>query len=178
MTSFAGFRRREARAVNSGNLRWRDTGPTDVDYIAARGMSGDPLGALLESLKWGNRHQDYAAAVRLLGKRFYERKGRDVLKCLAHTAVREYLDEACRKCGGRAALTDARGILATCPKCNGTGVHQYAEYERAHLSNLAAGSWKKHQKDYEVVLGCLRGAVASHRVGAMMAFGEREEVAA
>lgn len=173
MPSFNGFRRREARAVNSGNLRWSDTGPTDADYIAARGLSGEKLGALLERLKWAHDHRVYARCVYLLGERFYERKKRNVLKALCHTAVREWLDENCKKCGGRGI----NHAMLTCPTCNGTGQRQYQDYERAHMANLAAGSWKKYERDYETVLECLRGSVSSHRTGAMRAFGSLEEVA-
>jgi hypothetical protein len=175
MVSFSGFRRREARAVNSGNLQWRDTGPTDVDYIAARGMSGDPLGALLESLKWGNRHQDYGQSVKLLSERVEQRTRRGVYLPLVHAAIMEWLDEACRRCGGRGIVADKHGVYSECPKCNGTGAHQHTDFERAHAAKLQAGAWKKHERDYENILECLRGAVSSHRVGAMAAFGEREE---
>lgn len=174
MTSFSGFRRREARAINSGNLRWNDNGPTDADYIAARGMSGEKIGALLERLKWAHDHTVYGRCVHLLGERFYERRKRNVLKALCHTAIREWLADNCRKCGGRGIVTDKRGVIAECTKCNGTGLHAYQDYERAHMANLAAGSWKKYERDYEIVLECLRGAVSSHRVGAMKAFGALE----
>jgi hypothetical protein len=177
MVSFSGFRRREARAINSGNLKWSDTGPTDANYVAARGMSGEKLGALLERLKWANDHRAYARCVFLLGERFYERKGRNVIKALCHTAIREWLDENCRKCHGRGIEFDKFGNMNSCPKCNGTGVHQYADYERAHMANLAAGSWKKYERDYQTVLEFLRGSVSSHRVGAMKAFGALEETA-
>lgn len=177
MVSFSGFRRREARAINSGNLRWSDTGPTDADYIAARGLSGEKLGALLERLKWAHDHTVYGRCVYLLGERFYERRGRNVLKTLCHAAVKEWLHDNCRKCGGRSSVEDDRGIVRECSKCNGTGLHQHTDYERAHMSRLAAGAWKQHEKDYETILECLRGAVSSHRVGAMKAFGVIEEEA-
>jgi hypothetical protein len=175
MPSFSGFRRREARAINSGNLRWSDREATDADFIAARGLSGEPLGALLERLKWGNDHRAYARCVHLLGERFYERRNRNVLKALCHTAIKEWLDENCKKCGGRGLETDRFQNMTTCTKCNGTGLHQYEDYERAQTARLAAGAWKQHERDYEVVLECLRGAVSSHRVGAMKAFGAFEE---
>lgn len=178
MASFSGFRRREARAVNSGNLRWSDTGPTDADYIAARGLSGEKLGALLERLKWANDHRAYARCVYLLGERFYERKKRNVTKALCHTAIREWLDENCKKCGGRGIETDKFHNMNTCAKCKGTGQHAYEGHERAHMANLAAGSWQKYERDYETVLECLRGAVSSHRVGAMKVFGVMEEAEA
>lgn len=178
MASFTGFRRREARAVNSGNLAWSDTGPTDVNYVAARGMSGEKLGAVLEALKWGNQHRSYGRAVYLLGERFHERTGRNVLIRLVHAAIHEWLDENCRKCGGRGSITKERGVVVECSKCNGTGMHQHTDYQRAHMASLSAASWKKHERDYLIVLGCLRGAVSSHRVGAVRAFGAIEETTA
>lgn len=177
MANFSGFRRREASAINSKNLKWSDTGPTDVDYIAARALSGEKLGALLERLKWAHDHTVYARCVYLLGERFYERRKRNVVKALCHTAIREWLNENCRKCGGRGIETDKFHNMATCTKCNGTGQHICEGYERAHMANLSAVSWQKHERDYEVVLECLRGSVSSHRVGAMRAFGELEEPA-
>ncbi|HEX7911768.1 MAG TPA: hypothetical protein VF534_27255 [Paraburkholderia sp.] len=137
-------------------------------------MSGEKIGALLERLKWAHDHTVYGRCVHLLGERFYERRKRNVLKALCHTAIREWLADNCRKCGGRGIVTDKRGVIAECTKCNGTGLHAYQDYERAHMANLAAGSWKKYERDYEIVLECLRGAVSSHRVGAMKAFGALE----
>lgn len=175
MASFSGFRRREARAINSGNLAWSETGPTDVDYVAARGMSGEKLGAILEALKWGNQHKAYGHAVHLLGKRFHERTGRNVLIRLVHAAIHEWMDENCRKCGGRGTITKERGVVVECSKCNGTGVHQHTDYERSHMASLSVAAWKRYEKDYLLVLECLRGAVSVHRVGAMRAFGALDE---
>jgi hypothetical protein len=176
MTSFSGFRRREARAVNSGNLKWRDTGPSDVDFVAARGMSGDKLGALLEGLKWANDHKAYGRAVGMLSERVQQRTRRGVYLPLVHSAIYEWLDENCRRCIGRGVVANGRGVYSECPKCSGTAQHQHTDFERASRANLQAGAWAKHEKDYEAILSCLRGAVASHRVGAMRAFGDKEEV--
>ncbi|MGX6999893.1 antitermination protein Q [Caballeronia sp. KNU42] len=146
-------------------------------------MSRDSLGALLESLKWGNRHQDYGQSVKLLSERVQQRTRRGVYLPLVHAAIHEWLDDSCRRCTGSGLQLDKRttSVLgrpsyATCAKCNGTGVHNHTDYERASLAKLQAGAWKKHESDYEGILQCLRGAVAAHRVGAMAAFGEREGI--
>lgn len=175
MTTFAKFRRREARAVNSGNLRWSDTSPADIDYVAARGMSGEKLGALLEALKWGQQKRSYGPAVHQLGKRFHEVTGRNVLKRLVHGALHEWLNDNCRKCGGRGFIAK-KSLDEDCKKCNGTGLHQHSDYERAHMASIAVDAWEKHEADYELVLKCLRGAVASHRGGSMRAFGVHRDV--
>jgi len=167
MSGFNHYRRREARAVNSSNLKWSDLGPTDIDIVVARALSGDKLGALLESLKWAGDHRAYGGAVELLGERFYERTRRRPLKALLHTAVHEWVNENCRECGGRAITVNRR----TCSVCNGTGLHSYDGRERAHMASIKAGAWEKHERDYQAVMDCLRGSVAAHRVGAMKALG-------
>lgn len=182
MANFMKFRRREARAINSGNLIWSDIAPTDADYVAARGMSREPLGALLDRLKWANDHRAYGRCVSLLGERFAERTGRDPDKRLCHTAIREWLDANCKKCEGRGIIADAgqthsKKVYRECKKCSGTGMHQHTDFERAHMANLTAGSWKKYERDYEKIMGFLLGAVSAHRVGAMRAFGVFEESA-
>jgi hypothetical protein len=56
-----GSRRREARAINSRNLQWSETDFADVDYVAARAMSGSPLGSSLERLKVGMDRSAYGS---------------------------------------------------------------------------------------------------------------------
>lgn len=169
MTSFSGFRRKEAQAVNSGNLSWSENGYADIDYVVARGMSGDKLGSLLESLKWARDHRAYGGAVGLLGERFHKRTRRRALRALLHTSIREWVNENCRECGGRAVAVNKR----TCGVCNGSGLHAYSDKERAHMANVAAGSWKTYERDYQTVLDCLRGAVSAHRAGVVKALGAR-----
>jgi hypothetical protein len=167
MSGFNHYRRREARAVNSANLKWSDLGHTDIDIVAARALSGDKLGALLESLKWAGDHRAYGGAVELLGERFHKRTRRRPLKALLHTAVHEWVNESCRECSGRAISVNRR----TCIVCNGTGLHVYGDRERAHMANIKAGAWVKHERDYQAVVDCLSGAVAAHRAGVVKALG-------
>lgn len=168
MKGVIGFRLKEARAVNSGNLAWSESGYADIDYVVARGMSGDKLGSLLESLKWAQDQRAYGGAVGLLGERFHKRTRRRALKALLHTSIHEWINDGCRECGGRRSGADRR----KCSACNGCGRHPYTDDERAHMASLAAGSWPRHARDYQIILDCLRGAVSAHRAGIARALSE------
>jgi hypothetical protein len=65
-----GSRRREARAINSRNLQWSETDFADVDFVAARAMSGSPLGSSLERLKFGLDRSAYGSCAELLAEKF------------------------------------------------------------------------------------------------------------
>ncbi len=156
-------RRREARAINSGNLSWSESAFADVDYVVARGMSGSELGSKLERLKYGMDRSAYGPCADLLSEKFSRRTKGSARRSLVHAALHEYVDDQCAVCGGR--NTDAVEGAIGCLACKGTGLRTYTDAERAHMASIAAGAWRKNEPDYLILLDCLRSAVAAHRRG-------------
>ncbi|WP_146120206.1 hypothetical protein [Paraburkholderia sp. BL21I4N1] len=165
MNRLYGSRRREARAINSRNLSWSETDCSDVDYLAARAMSGSPLGSILERLKFGGDASVYGACADLLSEKFSRRTKRSARKSLVHAALHEYLDDRCVVCTGRSAEPEAIDAVSGCVICKGTGFRPYGTAERAHMASIAVDSWRRYEADYLTLLDCLRSAADSHRRG-------------
>lgn len=175
MTRLYGSRRREARAINSKNLSWVKSGFSDVDYLAARGMSGSPLGANLERLKYGLDRGAYRACVELLSEKFRRRAHKPAPASLVHATLHEFLDDQCTVCGG-ACSSHANALPATqCQACEGSGERQYTDAERAHAASVTLASWSRHERDYLVLLDCIRSTIGAHRKGLTMALSDTED---
>lgn len=59
---------------------------------------------------------------------------RDTRRSLAALAITEWLNDACRACGGRQHVKDEAGLVViTCPECAGSGIHRYKNEERASV---------------------------------------------
>lgn len=171
MTSLYGSRRREARAINSLNLSWTSSGCSDVDYLAARGMSRSTLGATLERLKYGQDSSVYRACVGLLSDKFSRCTRRAARLGMVHAALHEFLDDQCRACrGGTPAYEDDRESV--CDVCQGSGKRQYSAAERAQASSVKLSSWRHHESDYTALLDCIHRAVHTHRKGLAMALAD------
>ena len=171
-------RRREARAINSRNLKWSDSDYSDVEYLAARGMSGSPLGSCLERLKFGLDRNAYGPCAELLAEKFLKRTRRTARKGMVHAALHEYLDDRCATCGGRSVDPDVVDVGGGCGRCQGTGIRSYAAAERAHMASIAVESWRRYEPDYLILLDCLRKAVASHRRGMSSALADSDDISA
>ena len=174
MNRMYGSRRREARAINSRNLRWSETDFADVDYVAARAMSGSPLGACLERLKFGLDRSVYGSCVELLADKLLRRTRRTARMSLVHAALHEYLDDRCAECGGK-ELAPADSAAAGCVACDGSGHRTYTEVERARMASIAIDSWRRHEADYLLILDCIRSATGSHRKGMARALSDTIE---
>ena len=175
MNRLFGTRRREARAINSRNLKWSESGLSDIDYLAARGMSGSPLGSCLERLKFGLDRSVYGSCAELLAEKFLCRTRRTARKSLIHAALHEYLDDQCIACGGKSLAPAESGQPAECAACKGSGGRAYTEVERAHMASISIDSWGRHEPDYLLLLDCLRSAVGSHRGGMTRALSDAVE---
>jgi hypothetical protein len=160
-----GSRRREARAINSRNLQWSETDLADVDYLAARAMSGSALGSCLERLKYGMDRSVYGSCAEMLGEKFLRRTRRSARMSLIHAALHEYLDDRCAVCGGKELAGADCDDAAQCVACDGSGSRAYTGVERARMASVAADSWRRHEADYLLILDCIRTAAGSHRKG-------------
>ncbi|MFM0399670.1 hypothetical protein PQR37_10385 [Paraburkholderia nemoris] len=173
MNRMYGSRRREARAINSRNLQWFDAGYADVDYVAARAMSGSPLGSCLERLKFGLDRSVYGSCAELLAEKFLRRTRRTARKSLIHAALHEYLDDQCAVCGGN-ELAPADSSKP-CEACEGGGSRTYTQAERAQMASITVDSWCRHEADYLLILDCIRSAARSHGKGMARVLSDTDE---
>jgi hypothetical protein len=175
MNRMYGSRRREARAINSRNLRWSETDFADVDFVAARAMSGSPLGSNLERLKFGLDRSVYGSCAELLAEKFLRRTRRTARKSLIHAALHEYLDDQCAACGGKELAPADSDDSAGCVACDGSGSRTYTGAERAGMASIAVASWRRYEADYLLILDCIRSATGSHRKGTARALSDTVE---
>src|SRR5579864_9300768 len=154
MNRMYGSRRREARAINSRNLQWSESDLADIDYLGARGMSGSPLGANLERMKYGLDRSVYSSCVDLLSEKFQRRTRNRACKSLVHAALHEFLDDQCPACSGRAVIEAGDAETPDCAACDGSGHRRYTDVERAHAASVSIGSWRRHERDYLELVDC------------------------
>ena len=173
MNRLFGTRRREARAINSRNLQWSESDLSDVNYVAARAMSGSPLGSSLERLKFGLDRSVYGMCAELLADKFLRRTRRTARKSLIHAALHEYLDDQCAACGGN-ELAPADSSKP-CEACEGGGSRTYTQAERAQMASITVDSWRRHEADYLLILDCIRIASGSHRRGMARVLSDTDE---
>lgn len=162
MTTLLRSRRHEARAVNSRNLSWSESRISDVDVLAARGMSGSPLGADLYRLKYGCDRSAYQTCFEHLRLKFIRRRQR-LSDAFVHAALREFLGGHCPDCGGRAAIQIDVAEFARCKACSATGTQRYTDAERARACSVKLAAWCRHERDYLDVLDCIQSAIGVHQ---------------
>ena len=117
--------------ITHGSLAGSPLHEVPLDRIYALGTT-DALGACLWRLKFANDPTTYRRAVALLGARS---KGIERLFTsrivLAKTVIREWLDDNCRKCGGRRMIpATSTSAQAACTLCDGTGLRRYSDQWR------------------------------------------------
>jgi hypothetical protein len=164
MTTLFHSRRQEARAVNSRNLSWSESRVSDVDVLAARGMSGSPLGANLYRLKYGCDRSAYQTCFAQLRLKFIHRRQR-LPDAFLHAALHEFLDNRCRACGGHSTLQIDVDEFAACGACNSTGIQRHPDAERARACSVKLAAWRRHERDYLDVLDSIESALTSHQGG-------------
>lgn len=165
-------RRHEARAVNSRNLSWASSHVSDIDVLAARGISGSSLGADLERLKYGFDRGAYQSCFEQLTEKFHRRIRHRVSSSFVHTALHEFLDDRCTICGGRASVQIDIYESACCDTCNGTGQRRYTDAERAHACSVKISAWSYHERDYLELIGCIHSAIGAHQRGMAQALAD------
>lgn len=141
-----------ARALNSSDLSPSDLRETDVDRIGAVAFA-DPLGGALWALKWGGDARAYAKALDELTRRSrrvclnLERR-----ENLCRVALEEWLDDLCRRCGGRGTqVATTIAPARTCHVCEGSGKRQISEVWRARKLGLERNEYRKWESRYDAV---------------------------
>lgn len=143
----ANLRKLIASALSGADLSQDPLCETAIDRIGAMAFS-NRLGGELWRMKEGNDAAAAARALALLVKRV--RKAHDSKRWyrrLCLVALREWMDRACRGCGGR-GLIQATVMSAqhTCTVCNGSGQRSYSDQWRMNqlgLSKESYGKWER-----------------------------------
>lgn len=162
--SSAGFvmiREKIVSAMQSKNLAWHAEFERAIDHLTAVGMA-DALGSSLFRAKYCNDRSSGQRALHLLTHKAAERLRVEMsyARSLATVALREWMVDACEKCGGTGLLQEGAGY-SSCRKCNGTGSKVYSDSERALCAGFPADSWSKHAKRFEVTMHCMYGAIGA-----------------
>lgn len=116
-----------------------DIGESSADRIAALGIS-DALGSLLWRLRWANDHRAFEPAVVELVRRV-RRKTRlhaHHVRDVCVIALEEWLDDVCRKCGGRGHIVTPGTPHArhACPMCAASGTRRHSDVERGRRLSM------------------------------------------
>lgn len=153
-----GVKDQVVNATQSNNLRWEAEFVRAIDRLTALGLS-DPLGSALWRAKFCQDVASGRRALLLLTKKVAARLRveRSYAERLSIAALKEWMIDACDKCGGRGTVTEGPHV-STCSKCNGSGVRRFSDSERALSAGLPVDSWPKHAKKFDEVLICLAGA--------------------
>lgn len=148
-------------ATQSSNLRWEADFVRAVDRLTALGLS-DALGSALWRAKYCHDAVSGRRAVLLLAKKVEARLrvDRSYAQRLSVAALREWMLDACDKCGGSGTMADGPHV-STCQKCGGSGIRRYSDGERALAAGIPVESWPKHARKFDDVLVCLAGASAA-----------------
>ncbi|MFB5151652.1 hypothetical protein WJH60_18835 [Burkholderia orbicola] len=164
MSNLYRSRRREIHAINSHNLSWSESRVSDVDVLAARGMSRSRLGADLYRLKYGFDRSAYEPCFKELRSKFARRR-QNLPSPYFHAALHEFLDDRCTACGGRMAIPINANEVVACSACNGSGERRYTAEERAAACSVKRSVWPRYERDYLDVLECIHRAVNAHQSG-------------
>jgi hypothetical protein len=111
-------------------------------------------GHVAVALKYANDHREYEPALALLTRQV--RRPNQVLsfmRKLCQCVLNEWLDELCRKCGGRGHII-AEGTphaRQTCSDCDGTGVRRPSELHRMNVMGLTPKSYPKWEARFSSV---------------------------
>ena len=156
------------RALNSSDLAQHEY-ETAVDRVGALGRT-TKLASALWRVGYGGDQTSLGSALRHLLRKAQRRtrvykgsKDFPMLNRIGYLVLSEWLNPACRSCGGRQKLElnqEAAGSRATvvCHVCDGTGIHRYSDMERAHQLNIEIGAYRKVDKMVSDVWACLSGA--------------------
>lgn len=145
-------------ATQSNNLRWEAEFVRAIDRLTALGLS-DPLGSALWRAKYCQDVASGRRALFLLTKKVEARLRveRSYAQSLSMAALKEWMLDACSQCNGAGTITEAAHV-STCPRCNGSGMRRFMDWERASAAGIPVEAWPKHAKKFDEVLICLAGA--------------------
>ena len=143
-----------AAAINASDLSPSDLRETHVDRIGALAFA-DALGGALWALKWGGDAKAHPRALALLShasKRVCD--DRKMREKLCRAALSEWLDDLCRKCGGRGGIgATSVSPARQCHVCEGSGRRQISEAWRARELGLERSTYRKWETRYNAVQG-------------------------
>jgi hypothetical protein len=142
-----------ASAVTGGDLSESEITETALDRVMALGTAGisSPLGTSLWRLKYANDHREYEPALALLTRQV--RRPNQVLsfmRKLCQCVLNEWLDELCRKCGGRGHIV-AEGTphaKSACTSCSGHGVRAVSAQHRMRAMRLSDKAYPKWEAQF------------------------------
>lgn len=159
-----GVKEKIVSAAQSKDLEWEADFEKAIDRLTAFGMS-DPLGAALWRVKYLNDAAAYKRALYLLVKKARDRmKSKDLAYVIAMATgvMREWIADSCPTCHGVGSIPAARGLSEKCPKCTGSGIKRYSDFERERYCALPHGSWNPgHARVFDEIMICLTGATAA-----------------
>lgn len=160
-SSLMGVKDQVVTATQSSNLRWDADFVRAVDRLTALGMS-DSLGSALWRAKYCRDSAAGRRAVLLLAKKVEARLRveRSYAEKLSIAAFKEWMLDACDKCGGSGNIAEGPHV-STCPKCNGSGVKRHGDSERALAAGLPVESWQKHAKNFDQALTCMNASAGA-----------------
>lgn len=146
-----------ASDVTGSSLKGSPVYEVPVDRIYALGAA-NPLGSALWRLKYAHDPLAHRAAISRLSLRTKSLVRTIELRAkLCRTVLQEWLDDTCRKCGGRRFLVGEKGVRAACTLCEGTGLRRYSDQWRVRQMGLDSrtyynGGWdRKFAKAHNLV---------------------------
>lgn len=148
---------REALAATAlANLGWSE-GERAIDRVAASGKC-PRLGVDLWKARYMLEAQAYADAregFRALYKERYIREHQNVTDRLVDQCLHEFLSPFCSTCGGAKEMMVGE-LKVTCSTCDGVGVKNYTDEERAGCMGLSYGLTKRLSHKFRWVLGVMQ----------------------
>lgn len=153
---------RLAIAVGDDDLASKDGQVRSVEHVAALAGASN-LGSDIFRAKGLDTFAARRAAVALMHKAIKPKSGqfrpisRALAQAIAVCALHEILWPQCRTCNGAREMRGSdNGVLATCPTCEGSGIHNYGDKDRAALCGVEPKHWPKIEQRYLDVLALAR----------------------
>lgn len=132
-------------ALSSGNLSTPKLGRIGASHRVAALAAAPRLGSSAWRLKFAHDHKEYPAAVWKLATRasrelnlplFIRGKQHRTLVKAAAQAVREWIINACVRCGGSGRVLKEARLAVTCDVCGGDGTRGWSTAQRARALGL------------------------------------------
>lgn len=120
-----------ALGANLDDDPWRER---PLDRVAAFCFA-DRLGTLLWRCKYQNDAKAYKPASLLLARELPQGMTLGFRRRLASQALTEWIFPVCRRCFGAKEVVIGN-LRATCPACNGLGLHRWGDLERAQAVKI------------------------------------------
>jgi ribosomal protein L37E len=152
----ANLRKLLAGDVTGSSLKASPIYEMPLDRIYALGTA-NRLGAALWRLKYAHDPSAHAVSLAQLSLRCKSVVPTVEMRFrLCRTVLQEWLDDTCRKCGGRKFSVSLLGVRAQCGLCEGTGLRRYSDQWRTRQMGFDARTYyqgweRRFAKAHEVV---------------------------